>query len=119
MLHRTPGYVWVNKQEIAQLAQVLGIADIDQFERQYVRRIGIRKSLREFPTGDCVFFDGQSRKCAVYSARPRQCQTWPFWASNLSTPEAWGRTCQICPGSGTGPLYQLEQIQHCRQEIRV
>jgi Fe-S-cluster containining protein len=113
-----PGYVWVNKDEIAQLACLLGM-DVDQFERKYVRRVGVRKSLREFPNGDCVLFDGQSRKCTVYSARPRQCRTWPFWASNLATPEAWRHTCQICPGSGKGQLYQLDHIEHCRQQIRV
>ena len=61
--------------------------------------------------GDCVFFDNKTRKCRVYAARPRQCRTWPFWDSNIRTPEAWAETCQVCPGSGKGRLYQLEEIQ--------
>ena len=68
-------------------------------------KIGIRRSLKEFPNGDCVFFDGQTRKCQVYGARPRQCRTWPFWDSNLKTPESWAQTCEVCPGSGRGQLY--------------
>ncbi|MFC1759502.1 YkgJ family cysteine cluster protein [Planctomycetota bacterium] len=113
-----PGFVWVNKQEIADLAKELE-TDVETFEDQYVRRIGIRKSLKEFPNGDCVFFDSQTRKCQVYAARPRQCKTWPFWDSNLRTPEAWELTCEVCPGSGKGKLYQLDQIEERRGVMKV
>ena len=114
-----PGYVWVNKEEIASLASEAGELDISVFEEKYVRRIGIRKSLKECPNGDCVFFDGELRTCKVYDARPRQCRTWPFWDSNLKTPEHWQRTCEVCPGSGKGKLYQLKQIEEARETIRV
>ena len=104
-----PGYVWVTEDEIAALAKVVGVA-IDEFEARFVRGVGSRKSLIEFDNGDCVFFDGQSRKCKVYDARPRQCRTWPFWDSNIRTPQAWKKTCQVCPGSGTGKLYSVEEV---------
>jgi len=106
-----PGYVWVNQAEINGMAGQLGISAED-FEAKYVRQIGIRRSLTEDASnGDCVFFDNKSRKCQVYENRPRQCRTWPFWKSNLRTPQAWDETCQVCPGSGKGKLYQLEAIQ--------
>ena len=114
-----PGYVWVNKREIEAIAAEVGEQDVERFEDMYVRKIGIRKSLREFPNGDCVFFDIESRRCSVYHARPRQCHTWPFWDSNLRTEEAWKQTCKICPGSGKGKLYQLEQIEVQRRTMRV
>lgn len=113
-----PGYVWVNNAEIAALAQELGM-EVEQFERDYVRRIGIRKSLKEHRNGDCYLFDGTTRKCTVYQSRPRQCRTWPFWDSNIRTPEAWAATCEVCPGSGTGKLYQLEEIESQREVIRL
>ena len=113
-----PGYVWVNKQDIANLAARVELTT-DEFESKYVRSVGARKSLVEFKNGDCVFFDGQTRKCRVYEARPRQCRTWPFWDSNVRTPEAWAQTCQVCPGSGTGKLYQLEQIEAQKAVIRI
>lgn len=113
-----PGYVWVNQAEIAELARRMGV-ETDEFERKYVRKVGVRKSLVEFANGDCVFFDGQSRKCTVYEARPRQCRTWPFWRSNLRTPEDWQHTCQICPGSGTGPLISVGQIIEQIEIIKV
>jgi Fe-S-cluster containining protein len=104
-----PGHVWVNQEEIHNLSKQIGV-DEEEFERKYVRRVGIRKSLVEFPNGDCVFFDSNARKCTVYEARPRQCRTWPFWQSNLRTEEDWRQTCEVCPGSGKGPIVPVERI---------
>jgi uncharacterized protein len=106
-----PGFVWVNREEIQALADELGMPAAD-FEKQYVRTVGIRKSLIEYSNGDCVFFDGRARKCTVYNGRPRQCRTWPFWQSNVATPEAWKQTCQACPGSGKGKLHSVETVLH-------
>ena len=114
----SPGYVWVNNEEIAQLAALVRLS-VKDFEAEHVRQIGVRKSLVEFENGDCVFFDNKSRKCGVYSARPRQCRTWPFWDSNIRTPDAWAETCQVCPGSGQGRLYQLEEVQQQVAVIRI
>ena len=114
-----PGYVWVNQEEISALAAASGVGDVAEFERLYVRNIGMRKSLREFPNGDCVFFDGQTRRCKVYEARPRQCRSWPFWNSNIRTPDNWARTCEVCPGSGNGRLYSQEEIESARSAIRI
>jgi Fe-S-cluster containining protein len=113
-----PGYVWVNDEEIARLAEVVG-ESLERFERLYVRKVGARRSLVEFPNGDCVFFDTEKRRCSVYQARPRQCRTWPFWDSNLRTPEDWEETCRACPGSGQGQLHQIETIEAQRKVMRV
>lgn len=113
-----PGYVWVNRDEIAGLAALLEM-EVEQFERKYVRKVGIRKSLVEYSNGDCVFFDGEARKCTVYGARPRQCRTWPFWDSNLRSKETWAETCEVCPGSGRGNLVPLEQIVEQAKVIRI
>ena len=104
-----PGYVWVNRDEIALLAEYLKM-EVAEFEKEYVRKVGVRKSLIEYANGDCVFFDGQTRKCTVYEARPRQCRTWPFWQSNVSSPAAWQQTCEVCPGSGRGKLHSADRI---------
>ncbi|MGE0610650.1 MAG: YkgJ family cysteine cluster protein [Pirellulales bacterium] len=113
-----PGYVWVNQEEIDALAAEKKVT-VEEFEKKYVRKVGIRRSLVEFSNGDCVFFDGQSRKCTVYGARPRQCRTWPFWASNVRTPETWKQTCEVCPGSGQGQLVPLAQIEQQKAAIRI
>ena len=113
-----PGFVWVNKQEIADLAESVG-KSVEEFEAVYVRKIGIRKSLREYSNGDCVFFDTEARNCTVYEARPRQCRTWPFWDSNLRDSDAWKATCDICPGSGKGKLHSIESIEEKRTVMKI
>lgn len=113
-----PGYVWVNDAEVKAIAEKIGMP-LDEFEKKYVRKVGIRKSLVEYDNGDCVFFDPQARKCTVYEARPRQCRTWPFWESNIRTPEAWEETCQACPGSGKGQVYPVEAILAQASVIRI
>jgi len=77
------GYVWVTLDDIATIANHLRIP-LPEMQRRYVRRVGDRFSLTEHPgSNDCVFLrtdpDGQ-RRCRVYSVRPVQCRTWPFWA---------------------------------------
>ncbi len=111
-----PGYVWVNKQEIESLAALLKL-EAAEFEKRYVRRVGIRKSLIEIPNGDCVFFHSESRTCQVYEGRPRQCRTWPFWNSNLSNPKAWAQAAEHCPGCNRGNLVELEQIEKQRNQV--
>ena len=108
----------MNKEEIGKLAETQQLS-VEDFEDQYVRKVGIRKSLKEFSNGDCVFFDSESRKCTVYEARPRQCRTWPFWDSNLRDEAAWEATCDACPGSGQGRLYELEEIEDRRKVFRL
>ena len=112
------GYVWVNQAEIDAMAEIVGVPP-ETFADQYIRKIGIRRSLKEFPNGDCVSFDPEKRNCQVYQARPRQCRTWPFWDSNLKTAEDWQRTCEECPGSGQGKLVPLETIEAQRKVFKV
>jgi len=113
-----PGFVWVNRQEIAEMAAVEKM-DVASFEKQYVREVGIRKSLKEYANGDCVFLDPQTRGCRVYQARPRQCRTWPFWDSNLASPDHWAQTSEVCPGCDKGKLYSLEHIDQQRSVLRL
>lgn len=111
-----PGYIWVNQAEIDALANHMDLASAE-FEKKFVRKVGIRRTLHELPGSyDCVLFDAKTRKCTVYDARPRQCRTWPFWKSNLRSEATWAETCEVCPGSGKGKLYQLE---HIVEQVRV
>ena len=113
-----PGFVWVSQAEIDAIAEEVGMAS-EQFEETYVRKIGARRSLREFPNGDCVFFDTENKGCQVYGARPIQCRTWPFWDSNLKSEKSWKETCEECPGSGAGKVYSLEEIEGQRKQMRI
>lgn len=113
-----PGYVWVDEDEIRAMADEMKL-DIDVFEHRFIRQIGPNKSLVEYPDGDCILLDPDTRKCMVYAARPTQCRTWPFWDSNLKRPRDWKETCDVCPGAGKGRLYTLDQIEIQRKKKSV
>lgn len=112
-----PGYVWVNDEELTAIAEFLGEPD-NVVQGIHTRKVGRKRSLREKNNGDCVFYE-RGRGCTIYPVRPRQCRTWPFWESNVATPEAWERTCEVCPGSGRGELISAEELTRRIQVIRL
>ena len=112
-----PGYVWVNDAEMRAIAAFLG-DPLEQATALNSRLASRGRTLREKANGDCVFYD-RSRGCTIYPVRPRQCRTWPFWASNVDTPEDWERTCKVCPGSGQGELISPEEITRRVHVIRL
>lgn len=105
-----PGVVWVTEEEIHAIAADRG-ETYGEILIHHTRLVGSRRSLKEFANGDCTFFDGATRRCTIYSSRPVQCRTWPFWPSNLASPEAWERLKPGCPGIGQGNLVPLEVIE--------
>jgi Fe-S-cluster containining protein len=112
------GYVWVNQQEVEELAEAVGMKP-ETFERRFVKRVGIRRSLKERANGDCVLLDKETRRCTAYEVRPRQCRTWPFWNSNLRSREAWDEAAEACPGCNKGSLVPLEQIVEQASKIKL
>ncbi len=110
-----PGYVWVDADEIARIAEFRG-ESVAQFSKKFVRRVGNRFSLIERPGGDCTFWE-KGKGCTVYPARPTQCQTWPFWSENIETREEWDHVVSICPGSGKGRLYTVDEIRAAAARI--
>ncbi len=112
-----PGFVWVDEADLAAIAELRG-ETVDQVQSLYTRWSARGRTLREKLSGDCIFYD-RGVGCTVYDARPPQCRTWPFWESNLKTPEAWEHTCSICPGSGHGELIPAEEITKRLNLIRI
>ncbi len=110
-----PGYVWVNDEEIAQLAKFRG-ETIEQFCKRFVRQVGGSFSLIEKPGGDCIFWE-KGRGCTVYETRPVQCRTWPFWSENVETPAAWEGVKRGCPGAGQGRIYSVEEILNQASQV--
>jgi Fe-S-cluster containining protein len=108
----------LTQDEIDAMAARTGM-DPAAFEAAFVKRVGVRRSLKERLGGDCVLLDEQTRKCTAYDERPRQCRTWPFWDSNLRSPEAWAEAAEACPGCNKGSLVPLETIVEQASKIRV
>ena len=112
------GYVWVNDEEIVQIAAAIG-KSVEETKLEHTRIVGRRVSLKEFANGDCTFFDSQTRRCKIYAVRPRQCRTWPFWNSNIDHRESWQHVQQVCPGAGKGDLFSLAEIEAQAAVIRI
>jgi Fe-S-cluster containining protein len=112
-----PGFVWVDAEEIDALAEFVGESR-ERFLALYTRVAHRGHTLREKLDGACIFYEA-GKGCTVYPVRPRQCQTWPFWESNLRTPERWQRTRASCPGAGTGDLVSAEEITRRLNMIRL
>ena len=102
------------------MAAAKGVS-IDEFYREYTRVRGraSRKhlELREVRTDfglDCVFLDRLSLPgkavCSLYSARPTQCKTWPFWKEVVDSRSTWLSAAEDCPGIGRGPTFTKEFI---------
>jgi Fe-S-cluster containining protein len=102
------GFVWASDEEITAVAEFLKMGE-KEFRLQYVRRVGLRRSFVENrKTHDCVFLkDGG---CTIYPVRPMQCRTWPFWKSNIASPEDWSWAARRCSGVNRGPLHSVDEI---------
>ena len=115
------GYVWVSEDDITAIANHLGILE-GEMHRRYVRKVGRRYTLIERAGNrDCIFLDTQpdgSRRCRIYSVRPVQCRTWPFWPSNLTSPEAWAAAGLRCRGINRGGLIEFDEIEARRLVTR-
>jgi uncharacterized protein len=112
-----PGYVWVTADDIEQIAAFRGDS-LTEALGLYTRPAAGRRSLRERPNGDCVFWDRKAG-CTIYPVRPPQCRTWPFWESHLTTPRAWEDLRKVCPGAGNGELIPAEEITRRLRVVRL
>ena len=112
-----PGFVWVNDEEVAAIAEFRQ-EPLEEFVGLHTRLAGNRRTLREKLNGDCIFYEAATG-CTIYSVRPRQCRTWPFWETNLQSPEDWERTAADCPGCNQGDLIPVEEITRRMKVIRI
>ncbi|MBF0412842.1 MAG: YkgJ family cysteine cluster protein [Desulfamplus sp.] len=74
------GNIWVNSADIRNICHILEINQIDGINKFFEKR-GNRYSIRECVDDKdyrCIFLNSANR-CSIYSVRPLQCRTFPFW----------------------------------------
>lgn len=108
----SPGYIWITPQEASEIASLLNIT-LEKFIREYTRQVGDRLSLiekfRSPGEYDCIFLQG--KRCQIYDSRPKQCQTFPWWPSNLTSPEEWENAAKECEGiNADSAIVSFEEI---------
>lgn len=104
----SPGVVSIDKKECPRIAQYLDIS-LPCFIKKYLHPFRNGYRILEKPNGWCPFYDEESG-CTIYSVRPVQCRTFPFWFTILRSEENWHRISRQCPGIGRGNLYSKDQI---------
>lgn len=109
-----PGIVIISKEEATRIANYLSIS-FSSFLKSYCRRVYAHErvlvSLQEKENYDCIFWDEEKEGCKIYSVRPTQCQTFPFWNSHLTSKKEWDSCKSDCPGINKGKLYSYDEIE--------
>lgn len=75
------GNIFVRPDEVRALAALLKMEETE-FRSAYLIKKGYKFSIKEHIVGDshdCIFYDRKIGGCSVYTARPQQCRTFPFW----------------------------------------
>lgn len=106
-----PGYIWLNDEEVEEIAKHLNLS-VSEFLKRYTRRVNGRISLVErSKTYDCIFL--KDKKCQIYSVRPTQCRTFPWWPYHLKSAEHWEEAAASCEGihHEEAPLIPFKTIQ--------
>ncbi|GJQ60546.1 MAG: hypothetical protein SCALA701_33470 [Candidatus Scalindua sp.] len=99
--------VRVDREDIEKISSYLNV-DQESFAKQFLRIVDGSISLREYPNGDCFMYENG---CKIYTARPLQCRTFPFWKSNLTEKVQWKKQKRTCPGMDRGRLHTDREIE--------
>lgn len=104
-----PGTVLVSFEEASKISGRMRVP-VEFFTRTTCFSGKKWLSLRERPSGECVFYDKETAKCLLYDLRPLQCRLYPFWPSLLERKRAWEKEKRHCPGIGYGEWHSPEEI---------
>ncbi len=79
------------------------------FRRRYLTRVDANTEGLRIAQGQCVFLDDQHR-CRIYSVRPVQCRTYPWWPEVLNSNTSWRTEARRCEGINRGAYVPLATI---------
>jgi Fe-S-cluster containining protein len=106
------GFVYLSKKDLNKLSSALKMDENDVIS-EYCRWVKNWNgdsvlSLKEKSNYDCILWDSG---CTVYSARPLQCVTFPFWDSIIADAQCWESAAKSCPGMNSGELHTMAEIE--------
>ena len=101
------GFVYLSENDLQKLISALNI-NRNTFIKTYCRWVSDMNgnevlSLKEKSNNDCILWETSG--CAVYSARPAQCISFPFWENILASKKNWELAASGCPGINSGKTY--------------
>jgi len=103
------GFVYLSLIDLKKISKFFKLDKI-KFIRKYCEYTNGFLHLRETKkNGDCIFL--KNKRCSIYSARPIQCRTWPFWEENMQA-KKWNHSLKnFCPGIGKGKKINYLKIK--------
>ena len=100
----------VSPAEQTAIRKLLGLSQ-SWFRRRYlVRDADGSTGIRLDAHGRCPFL-GPDLRCRVYSARPTQCRTYPWWPELVEHKRDWDREARRCEGMNRGAVVPLVRIE--------
>ncbi len=110
--HRgTYAYVYLNREEARSLARLLGLSE-RTLRRRYTFVDAEGWTQLKFVDDACPFLDRASGSCTVYTARPLQCRTFPFWNELIGKDGGWTPQAKtLCEGVGQGREHRWQAVE--------
>jgi len=106
------GFVYLSEDDLKKLTSALN-TNRKIFINTYCRWVSDMRgnevlSLKEKSNYDCILWENSG--CSVYSARPLQCVTFPFWDNILASEKNWEIASSGCPGINSGDTHTENDI---------
>jgi len=103
-------YVETNATERAAIRAFLKLSSA-WFRRRYLVRVDADTTgIRLERNGRCPFL-GTDNRCRIYSVRPRQCRTYPWWPELVENKRDWTEEARRCEGMNRGTVVPLRTIE--------
>ena len=109
------GFVYLSDNDLKRFSNYFKLS-IKKFKEEYCQITDGFVHLIEKTelNGNCIFL--KDKKCAVYTCRPSQCRTWPFWNENMNV-KVWNKNISInCPGIGKGKIIKYKIVKKLLKE---
>ena len=109
------GFVYLSDNDLKRFSNYFKLS-IKKFKEEYCQITDGFVHLIEKTelNGNCIFL--KDKKCSVYTCRPSQCRTWPFWNENMNV-KVWNKNISInCPGIGKGKIIKYKIIKKLLKE---
>jgi len=103
-------YVETNATERAAIRAFLKLSTA-WFRRRYLVRVDADTTgIRLGHNGRCPFL-GTDNRCRIYTVRPRQCRTYPWWPELVENKRDWTEEARRCEGMNRGTVVPLSAIE--------
>ena len=103
-------YVYLSEAESEVIRKRLQLSR-SWFRRRYLERLEEGERVLAPGKDDrCIFLDAYGQ-CRVYSVRPLQCRTYPFWPELTGSARAWHSEARRCEGINRGKAIPVAAIR--------